>query len=607
MPSTHFLRLKTLEVMAHKLQTKRLKIKLRLTKGTHQNTVSKRKANVASMSDPENDIPGSGTSSHRQKKAKRTQKPSADSDSEVSVEAVSKLSSSMKTGEQHPRLLQMPVLSRIRLFPTSSPKLTHTPLSILDSAVVRYAPSAGIWIFEKAPSIEGLTESLKVTLDAYPQWSGQLQWASYNPRGGHTERFQRLILSYGTSNDPGVEFIVATSHHATSSFVGDPIEGCTDASKIPFSELLDTSTPLALHDTETYAGLPSLIIQLTTLADGGAAIAIKFAHPLADAITLLNFTQAWAAVSRAVRKGDILPILSPVFDPSMLDHAAAGDIDSPYPSPAILEAAQGLPLHRYDCWNSKTNSPPFFNTLTTAPPEVEHLVDKLGHPITWSDWDYTAPVSYYLVEFSPIELQAMWKDANSVSSVSHLDALLAHIWNLIIRAQQLDGEFHLDMTFGFRNRLDPPLPSTFLGSPLLSAKVTAMAEESTNHGLGFKAASIRSTLDALDAPSLSALLHEMAYEVSPLRRWCAFFGSRNTIITSWLEIGMRDADFGTGVPAHVEAVMPSTDGVVQILEATPNDHTRKRWYECGATVSLHLRDVVMQRLLNDPQLRKYRQ
>ncbi|KAH0582913.1 hypothetical protein H2248_010814 [Termitomyces sp. 'cryptogamus'] len=503
----------------------------------------------------------------------------------------------------------MPVVSRTRLFPTSPQKLTHTPLSILDAAVVRYSPSAGVWIFKDAPSVDHLSVSLNITLDAYPQWSGQLQWTPYNPNGDHTQRLQRLMLSYGSPDDPGVEFIIATSSRSISSFVGNPVDGCINASNLPFVELIGSTPSLALHDAATYAGLPSLIIQITTLADGGVAIGLKFAHPIADAHSMLQFTSDWAAVSRALRKREPLPMLSPVFDPSLIDRAAAGDIDALSPLPSILEIARDLPLHRYDCWNSKIDCPPFLESLTTVPPEVESIVSHFGQPIEWKNWDYKAPVSYYLVEFSPGELYAMWEEANLTSRVSHLDALLAHIWNLIIRARRLDGEYHLDVSFGFRNRLNPPLPTSFLGSPISSLQVTSTAQDAVDHNLGSTAACIRSALSAFDASTIPALLHELAFEVSPLRTWGAFFGSRNTIITSWLGKQprcMRDMDFGTGPPTVVEAVMPGIDGCVQVMEANPRDLEEKSWYESGAIISLYLRDDVMENILRDPALRKYR-
>ncbi|KAG6837365.1 hypothetical protein H0H93_010967 [Arthromyces matolae] len=424
----------------------------------------------------------------------------------------------------------MTIISRDRLFPSSSRQLARTPLSILDSIVLRYAPTAGVWIFRDAPTVDLLTASLKATLNAYPQWSGQL------------------------------------------------------------------------------LGLPSLIIQITTLVDNGVAIAVKFAHPLADAMTLLQFVHDWAAVSKAMRQNDPLPALSPIFDPSLIDRAAAGDIDASHPSPSVLETARPLPLHRYDCWNSKAGSPPFMQALVTIPPEFEASTEPSGPSIDWANWDYSAPVSHYLLDFTAEELHAIWNDANSFATASHLDALLAHIWSLIIRARKVDGEFHLDVTFGFRNRLDPPLGTSFLGSPLYGMKITATAQDAADHKLGPIANAIRSSLHTFNASTLPALLHELAFESSPLRLWSGFFGARNTIITSWIheQLPMRNVDFGTGPPAYIEAVMPSTDGIVQIMELSKSGPAMKRWYEGGATVSLHLRDDVMQNLLRDPLLRQYR-
>ncbi|KAG6885116.1 hypothetical protein C0993_005790 [Termitomyces sp. T159_Od127] len=503
----------------------------------------------------------------------------------------------------------MQIVSRTRLFPTSPQKPTNASLSILDSRVLRYAPSAGIWIFKDAPSVEELSVSLKIALDSYPQWSGQLQWAPYDPSGDHTQRFQRLMLAYGTSDAPGVEFIIATSSCSTSSFAGKPVDGCTNAGVLPYHELIDGRTPLAFHDAVSYVGLPSLIIQITTLADDGVAIGLKFAHPLADAQTMLYFTKDWAAVSRAIRMQKPPPVLSPIFDPLLIDRAAAGDIDGLNPSPSILEATRELPLHRYDCWNSKLHCPPFLQSLTTIPPEVESTVNHFGQPIDWTTWDYTASVSYYLVEFSAGELHAMWEEANFFSRVSHLNALQAHIWNLIIRARKfVDGECYLDVLLGFRNRLNPPLPTSFLGSPLTTIKVTADTKDAAGLELGPMAASIRSALNAFDASTLPALLHELAFEVSPLRTWTAFFGSRNIIFTSWLheELRMQDMDFGTGSPTHVEAVIPRIDGCVQVMDTNERGPQAKAWYENGATVCLNLKDDVMQSILSDPALRKYR-
>ncbi|KAG5639091.1 hypothetical protein H0H81_007035 [Sphagnurus paluster] len=501
----------------------------------------------------------------------------------------------------------MPVLSRTRIFPDiPASTATHTPLSIIDCKSAPHPPAAAVWFYHDGPActVDQLTTSLRKTLNAYPQLSGQLHWATYNPHGDHTERFQRVTLSYGTPDDPGVELIVATTSQELSPLTVEPPEGFW-ASILPIEEFLNSTPLLALNNGEdSETGLPCVAVQITILPDQGIAIAVKICHALADAQSLLQFTHDWASTNRAMFTGTPLPALSPVFDPAALDRAAAGNIDAPHPDPAILELARDLPLHRYDTWASAVGSTIMF-PAAAAPQNTA----PVGPPPPWANWDPNAPVSYYLLNFSAPEIKAMWTEASATSRVSHLDAMLAHLWRLIIRARALEGEHHLDLACGFRARLDPPLPPSFLGSPSTSAAATttlADADASTQ-ALGHLAAAIRTSLSAFTSKTIPALLHEMAFDASPLRVSNVFLGAHNTACASWLRLGIQDVDFGAGRPAYVEPILPyNVDGVFRVAEATGNHNHAARWYDGSVTVSLFLRDDVMQKLLRDPDLRKYR-
>ena len=503
------------------------------------------------------------------------------------------------------------VVARNRLFPTHPPNPTSTPLSILDATVLRFAQTAAIWTYERAPSMDHLMTSFIETLDAYPQWAGQLRWSSCNPQGDHTQRQGRLMLAYGLDSDPGVEYIISSTSCSISSLLPTN-DGYNDIKSFPSMELLSADPPLALHNAVDYIGLPCMVVQVTAFADGGVSIAIKLPHSLADAHTLLRFVHDWASTNRAMMTGNHRPIHSPIFNPSLIDRAAAGDIDAPQPDAALLKISNALPLHRYDCWASAAGCPDFLALATIIPPFLRHEdVGPMGHPIPWHEWDATAPVSRYAITFDPSELQAMWEEASSVCRVSHLDALLAHIWGLIIRAQEVGyGEEHyLDVTFNLRSRLSPKLPNEYLGSPLTLAKVTSTGGDATSNKLGKMAGHIRSSLQSFSSDSLPAFLHEMTFLAGAQRLWSAFFGRRHTIVTSWLRLGVRDVDFGMGTPNYVDAVMPSCDGVVQVMEARgKRDSTSEsgQWYNDTVIVSLCLREDVMQRLLKDPVLRRYR-
>lgn len=521
----------------------------------------------------------------------------------------------MATIANHSAGLDVQIQTRIRIFPYSDylPKEpVHTSVSIIDSTVAGFTPTGGVWIFSQPLDTDTLVLSLKRTLSSYPQWAGQLHFATFDPALGHTNRQGRVVVSYGTSTDPGVEFVVAHSPRRIATLIPEPINGYWDvgSGQLRTNELIDTGTSLALHNMSDCEGLPSMIIQVTTFDCGSVSIGIKSVHSLADAQTLLQFVRDWAAVNRALVSNTPVPSLQPVFEPKLLDRAAAGDIDAGIPDPALIDISRALPLHRYDYWASATNSPPFMTRATQIPSCLDtSTIEPMGTPLPWSQWDFTTPVSHYMIYFSHKEVEGIYQNASSLGRVSHLDTLLAHIWALIIRAIQLkpDEEHCLDMTLGLRTRLSPALPETFLGSPITLAKVRATSDSP----LAEMALSIRGAVAQFNPSTLPALLHDVAHQSGAQRYWNAFLGRRNVIVTSWLKLGVHDMDFdGRGErPTYFEAIMPNLDGCVQVMEAGHIHGVLKSgrgdWYADGVSVSLHLATAVAQRLLEDPLLRKY--
>jgi hypothetical protein len=81
--------------------------------------------------------------------------------------------------------------------------------------------------------------------------------------------------------------------------------------------------------------------------------------------------------------------LSANFQSSLIDAAAAGDIDAATPSPDLLWTALSLPSHRYDWWVSASNCP--WPSVTTAVPAAiaNHPAAKekvaSSTPIPWKD------------------------------------------------------------------------------------------------------------------------------------------------------------------------------------------------------------------------------
>ena len=512
------------------------------------------------------------------------------------------------------------------------------PLSLLDATTANFGLTSAIWLLER-PSVtlpsdvlaQHLETALAKTLEAYPQWCGYLkaildidtenlplETASFP---AHAKRYGRVYAHFGTQTDPGVAFV-----EATSTATVDELYSAASAKRRPVWNRLEdkatltqfvprTSIAHALEPDEMDAddGLfnPIMAVQCTQLACGGLVLAAKIAHPLADITSLTRFVRDWADVSRAMLAEAPLPLLEPIFDPSLLDTCAAGDINANAADPTIMEDAFALPLHRYDWWASPGKPPSVFSP--DLPPA--------GKPMPWSEWDTKAPVGQSTIHFTREQIDHLWKsatrDASSASppglEVSKHDALLAHIWSCIARARGLQDDqdsIHCDLVLGTRPAFK--LDNSFIGSPtmMLNIEIPAKAVAS-DQALGALAYRIRETLSTANTPQrLAAHLHSIAFEASPQRIWQAFLGRRHILVTTWARAGLYDVDFGLGSRIrYADGIVPCLDGCVLIVDSAPAGHalpTRIKgsyqWTENGVDVTVPLRAKEMKHLLADSLL-----
>ncbi|KAK6826066.1 hypothetical protein PG987_013560 [Apiospora arundinis] len=563
-------------------------------------------------------------------------------------------------GSNHPT-------SPMRLFPSPdrTPKeKTSVPLSILDATCARFSDTGAVWLFD-APSlssvfaatpsdsdmqeriVDRLRSSFITTLNDFPQWAGQLHWGPFRPGGNHTERFQRCMLTYGgngsDSVDPGVEWSVATRDYALNLIV-PPAEkkGVTwwDNNTFPQGDLVSPAK-LALADLKDYEGLPCMIAQITLFACGGYGVGVRLAHPVADAQSMMVFMHKWAANCRSAQHEESLslsPFGDPVFDPAQLDARAAGHIDSlEGPNLDLIAKARALPLHRFSWWD--TDAPGYSPYLVgktrnnIPPPEImAETTTKLSPSTTapWHTWDLDRPAASAVLHFTGDELSRLRERARTETAgeeggdnnISRSDALLAHLFRLITQARcsvkatssyqapKADDEVFLNYTLEARRRVEPPLPETFLGSPLFMTHIKAPASSIGQKSramttTGTLARRLRQTLQQFTPDAVAALLHESAFEVSPQRLWRGFLGPRHLIVTSWLRTRLYDVDFFGGMssgkederiewagkgkegrPRYVHAVMGKADGIVVLLDPVVED-------DGGVDVAVYLDAEVM--------------
>ncbi|KAI0396350.1 transferase [Xylariaceae sp. FL0594] len=525
------------------------------------------------------------------------------------------------------------VQSTRRVFPATPPKnTTSTKLSVVDATVARFAPCGAIWFFDGAQDLgatdpalfQRIEAALSQTLDDYPHYSGHLRWATSGdvvPGDANTRFTGRPIAVYGTSDDPGVELIIVQDERELASVVPSLDERATTkrvwiASDFPQADFLPGTT-LAFSNLAEYVGLPGVAVQLTAFKCGAYAVGMKLTHCLSDAICLLQFVHRWAAHTRQLFGADTSTppgsdaLAKPVFDPARLDEYARLSASATELDEARISNARSLPLHRFDWWATEAPGYPSWATAssdaTKPPPEDLQKVtlSPSTHP-PWPTWNLAATVEHVQVRFSAGEVGRMKSAAQETSPVqgqivSRQDALLAHVWTLINRARLLQGSdapVYLDITLGLRNRLSPPLPDHFVGSPILLAHVAQTGSTAATAKIGAIASSIRATMSHFTPQAVSDYLYDAAHEVSPQRLWQGFLGTQHTLVTSWARARAYEVDFrGTQQLArYVQGLMPKLDGLVQIMDLADTG---------DFDVSIALEKEAMHRFLSDPLLRSF--
>lgn len=516
------------------------------------------------------------------------------------------------------------ILSHTRILPKILLETPQTvPLSIIDSTVAYYGPTTAIWFFER-PSITRpffdftaeLKNSLALRLSDFPHFAGSLHFTDHKQDGDHTQRYKRLAITYGQKTDPGVEFFVGKYEGSLESLIPSAAvrrggNGCWDGTHVPVDDLIPSSTNLSLRDYESKDhSLPCIAIQATEFSCGGIAIAFRSSHAIADSISLVYFVNCWAKMNRDLQNQVFCPLPKPrpIFDPKLLDRAAAGDIDAPRPDPRLVNKALAMPMHRFDSWNQ----PAANGDSHSIPQEFDPASIELGDPPPKTGSDADVQISFCTLHFTHQEMENIWKAANTADApVSHHDALCAHIWILINRSRGLENDeedVHLNFTIGIRTRTSPKLPDTFLGSPTLIGDVAMKAREASD-SLPKVASKIRSIIQQFTSENVSAVLHHRAFDETPQRYLHSSTGLRHAIQTSWMGNGMYDVDFGTKSRLRYGmAAMAMIDGFVQTMEAAPFEtgETGSGKSDPGVDVAVRVAAKTMERLLADPLLRRYR-
>lgn len=551
------------------------------------------------------------------------------------------------------------------------------PLSIIDSLVANYSPAGAVMFFSSPSANELTTRSLlpnklkaslSACLNSYPRFGGYLHFI--DPANSwclpYQRRYGRLAVTYGSSDEtktPGIQFVEATTATPLASILhsskSHPSGLRTSLLPDPIAFFPPTSShPIACNDLKpSDPKAPATIIQHTTYPCGCISLAVKIAHPLADTQTLFTFIQAWAAKHQSMfgsNPGQTqIPPPPSHLSAHQLDTAAEGDLNSPAgPEPNLVSISRSLPVTRFSWWKKSPHGDcPWSSYAAKIPEELQPWKNDDGDPLPWLEWDVSKKVEFRAIHFSPEEVERVFHDAiakghKDQSAVTHHTALVAYAWQLIARARDAlqwrhscsttatsptdssapphdtnkksEGNSslplsHLHLTLGLRPRLSPPLPASFLGSPIFtSTTTTPVSNLLSASSLPSTALLIQNSTAQFRSEKLGALLHDLAYEPCLWRLWHCFLGSNRVLLSSWVRSGVWDVDFSGrenegGQKGEqmvgVLPLMPSCDGLLVVVESSGTQkrekHDRKekrkaekgKWWEDGVDVACFLEEA----------------
>ena len=468
--------------------------------------------------------------------------------------------------------------------PTIEGEPTVIPLSVTDVAAPP-STTKGVY-FYRHTNLEKLTKSLQAAVDAVPAWSGTVRFVTYVPDGTVYQRHGHVEVAYNFDDDPGISYEIVESSKLMEEALSEskPVgEGVKEAMDIaPYLALGENPNALVFPP---FVPGPAVRFKVTKFKCGGIGLGVVFTHYLADAISTQLFLDVW---SSAYNDEPIEPI---VFAPRDIDNLAFS-LDQK--DPDVLAQAAKIPRRVYDWWASKDFAPKEFLGACEGPQE---LIDKepYGIPIEFGDVD----VQDYIFHFSKQEIEGMYKDvANAGVRVSHMNALVAHMWTCIRRARDLDEEATLHMSIGLRNRLPGPVKfSRHVGS--LVDRGMAISSFFENN-IVENARLIRQTINGYTSELMPSLLHDVAMKVSPIRYFGSNFKNSNTLVTTWVPHNLKQIKFGTFV--EVIRCANHANGIIFVNGMNGT----KKWYDNGASVSFVASPKVLEKLIADPELRKYK-
>ncbi|KAH7855857.1 hypothetical protein Vadar_029783 [Vaccinium darrowii] len=293
------------------------------------------------------------------------------------------------------------------------------------------------------------------------------------------------------------------------------IEAVSDCSASEFERAprFVTQWKKLLSSAEFFKAVPPVVIQLTWLNDGYAALGVGFSHCICDGIGSVQFLNLFAVLATGrVKLSEFEP--KPVWERHLLDSTT--------------------------------------RTCLGTHPEFVRVPDISGFSTRFSQ-DRLSPTSItfdakWIHEFKKL---AMTTGQPSESPYTSFEVLSAHVWRSWARALNLPAKQVLKLLFSIniRHRVKPSLPAGYYGNAFVLGCAQTNVKELTEKGLGYASGLIRKAKERVG----DEYVREVAELVSGSKR--ASPDSVGVLIVSqWSRMGLDGVDFGMGSPVHAGPV-----------------------------------------------------
>ncbi|KAK7305896.1 hypothetical protein VNO77_43808 [Canavalia gladiata] len=269
---------------------------------------------------------------------------------------------------------------------------------------------------------------------------------------------------------------------------------------------------LSLYVTDVLKGSPPLVLQLTWLADGGAAVGVGINHCICDGIgsgEFLNYFSDLASGKRA--GGDSKP--RPVWDRHLLN-------------PPTTKTTRANPA-----------IPPEFNRV----PDLCGFMDRVTSGLR--------PTCIVFDErrINTLKTVARCTSQPGESSYTSFEVLAAQVWRSWARALGFPGNQTLKLLFSVnvRKRVKPGLPEGYYGNAFVLGCAQSSARELVERGVGYGSGLVKKAKDRVD----SEHVRRVAELVSESRASPDSVGV--LILSQWSRLGLDRVELGMGKPLHV--------------------------------------------------------